>query len=973
VVRALGVLAASLTCVIALACRPATDGDPATREKDAAHRNMAGESAPACEPCHRDQVERMTSSQMFANAGMIAQIQATWEGSREGMRYAAVPGNPWNVDSSRVVHAPVADLDDLSGELYRKFCSRCHLGRADDDRPAGCAACHSPRGRLESLPPMDACERCHNRSGRTSLSFRGLQDGNNALVPTRDGMPGPIVGSDARTFTHIAPDVHFEAGMECIDCHTSREIMGDGYAHADMAGQIEIRCEDCHGSAVDRPRFLDVTRESDAPIRESRRYARPVRPGARAALTSRGRPYSNVFERGGEVLVVMKRTGKLLRSPVITGTAAHTIAGHERMECTACHSRAVPQCYGCHTTYDKREDAWDFVRDEDSPGAFEETEDYRTLYPFPLALNGRGGIAPVTPGCQTFVSVIEADGRHSLEEAVLRYRGQPQLRFAPFYAHNTAPRAIGCAECHGNPAFLGFGQHVLENGTIRSTLLCERNPNKGLDAFLAMEGGRVVSHAAIARSGARALDHDEVMRVLAVNACLVCHTNANDSIYRAKPQRDARRPAGQLGLGLRPRATEDPICRGRMPFGARRRAAQLSPGLCPGTPDAREERGREGGRSRSALERPPSRPRSASNELTPGTARGQIGWRAIARHESGGLRPHEPRETVLTGPMATRSRERAFAHRAFGPEEGERFFRESCSGCHVSSCADCHGNKVKKRPGNDACLRCHRGYSAGWEFEGKAPREDHSRYRRGPASQGEPYLTMLPDVHFERGMTCADCHPMSSMHVGGRAKTCLDCHPEPSSAIPEHSIAAHMEGMECVACHAAWAPQEYGTFLVRTESDAFAEVRQWGPWAKSAHLKRQDPPPLGVSLSGRVAPIRPRFILFVTDSRRGWENQLLAAEWRVFTPHTIRRGTVACGGCHDQPRRFILEPTAERLYLLEKDGLALRSYWSREGQTVVNGSFLPSDRYARMNVQTPEYTREVVRQWQTVLDRAAPR
>jgi hypothetical protein len=558
-------------------CVSCHGGDPAASEKVAAHMGMYGSVDAAgsdrwdrgCGRCHRDQVGRMASSQMFTNAGMIAQIQATWEGERAGVRFAALDGRPWTADGSLVTETSVAGLEGLSGELYRKFCSRCHLARANDSdssgHPAGCAACHfsygegdiykggdgTVRGKgphsathvLQGLPTMEACGRCHNRSGRTALSYQGLQDGNNSLVPTKGGLPGPVAGSDDRSFTHIAPDVHFEAGMECIDCHTAREIMGDGYAHADMEQQLEIRCQDCHGDARQPPRFAAALRESDAPVRESRQYAHPMAPGTRMALTSKGRPYSNVFERGGKIIVAIKRTGKLLQSPVITGSPAHTIAGHERMECAACHSRAVPQCYGCHTAYDKRQESWDFVKDEDTSGAFEETEDYRTLYPFPLAINGRGGIAPVTPGCQTFVTVIEADGHRSKNEAVASYRGKPQLRFAPFYGHNTGGRAVGCAECHGNPAFLGFGQHILEDGGIRSTLLCERNPRKGLDAFLSMDGNRVVSHAAISRVGARALDHDEVLNVLQVNLCLVCHSKADDPIYRSRLNYDALRDA----------------------------------------------------------------------------------------------------------------------------------------------------------------------------------------------------------------------------------------------------------------------------------------------------------------------------------------------------------------------------------------------------------------------------------------------
>lgn len=555
-------------------CVSCHGGDPTGVTEEAAHRGVYGLSNPSypgrwekgCGACHPHQVERVKTSQMYTTAGMIAQIQATWEGERPGQAYASLPAELHGLDGTPVTHQGVAQLDHLSGELYRKFCARCHVARQNEaldgaGHPAGCAACHFPYGEgatyrggdptmrgksphgeahvLRGLPPMEACFRCHQRSGRVALSYQGLMDGNNGLVPTRGGLPGPLPASDGRNLTHTAADVHFLAGMECIDCHTSREVMGEGYAAASMRGQLEIRCQDCHGDVETRPRFVSVARESDPPLRESRQYAYRVRPGARVALTGRGRPYSNVFEEDGEVVLRTKRGGRRLVSAVITGTPEHAVAGHERLVCTACHSRTVVQCYGCHTAYDKRDTGFDFVQGRETEGFFSETEDVRALYPFPLALDGEGRVSPVTPGCQTFVTVIEPDGSLSLDEHVAVYKGKPQLRFAPFYGHNTGPRAIGCAECHGNPAFLGFGQHVLEDGRVRGTLLCPKNDAKVLDGFLTMPEGRVVSHAAIARDGARPLDDGEVRRVLAVNLCLICHAEANDPIYRKRLDHDA--------------------------------------------------------------------------------------------------------------------------------------------------------------------------------------------------------------------------------------------------------------------------------------------------------------------------------------------------------------------------------------------------------------------------------------------------
>lgn len=355
--------------------------------------------------------------------------------------------------------------------------------------------------------------------------------------------------------------------------------------------------------------------------------------------------------------------------------------------------------------------------------------------------------------------------------------------------------------------------------------------------------------------------------------------------------------------------------------------------------------------------------------------------RPIAGHERRGdaacLECHRGARGVLTGPMGTRAGERAFAARAMG-RDGGRFFDASCAGCHVTGCRDCHGDGAEMaKPRDEACLRCHRGYFVGWDYAGRGAREDHERYRRGASADGEHILKMRPDVHREAGLTCADCHSMRSLQEGRRSsRTCVDCHPKVSTAVPEHAIAAHLETMECYACHAAWASQEYGTFLVRpaneAQQEAFAPLPAWGEWRRSAYLRRQDAPPLGLNGRGKVSPIRPQFVLYATDPRRGWENRRLVAEWRAFVPHTIRRGTVTCSGCHDSPRRFVLEDARARIHRPDEDGLGLRSFWERDGQTVSNGAFFPIERYRRMNRRTPTYVREHLRRWQDILDHVGP-
>jgi len=164
-------------------------------------------------------------------------------------------------------------------------------------------------------------------------------------------------------------------------------------------------------------------------------------------------------------------------------------------------------------------------------------------------------------------------------------------------------------------------------------------------------------------------------------------------------------------------------------------------------------------------------PRAPEAEApAPAPPREEAGPRAcLACHPSAGH--------LLAGPMATRAAERQFAHRAFGREGGDRFFDQACAGCHVSACSDCHGDGPHPvgTPVDAACLRCHRGYFVGSDYHGRAPREDHIRYQRGPTAGGEHFLKMLPDVHQERGMGRPDCHVLHGSG-GTLTKACRDCH-----------------------------------------------------------------------------------------------------------------------------------------------------------------------------------------------------
>lgn len=340
---------------------------------------------------------------------------------------------------------------------------------------------------------------------------------------------------------------------------------------------------------------------------------------------------------------------------------------------------------------------------------------------------------------------------------------------------------------------------------------------------------------------------------------------------------------------------------------------------------------------------------------------------------------HKGYAALFDHAMGTRKGERSFVRDGWGRADSG-FFEKNCGVCHLRGCTDCHGAKghAIAKPRDRDCFACHKGYFVGTDYYGMAPREDSMRYQRGEVAYGEAYLKMTPDVHAEAGLACADCHSMKSLAAGRKAaKWCTDCHAVKKS-VPEHRIAAHLEKLECYACHSAWAAQEYGTFYLRFSNSPSRELyalrrdQAAEEYVKSAYLRRQDAPPLGLNGHGRVSPIRPQFIAYFTDIRNDravWdENRLLAAQWKAFFPHTVRRGAVMCEGCHDNPRRFVLERKEDRIYQLQAEGMTLPSFWDASGQRVANGAFYPAARYRDLSRKTTAYQRAYLEKWQSLVN-----
>lgn len=451
----------------------------------------------------------------------------------------------------------IAEHPNMAGITYsRQQCQRCHVGvtgreKRGDYRGAGCSSCHVPysneglyegddptiardqpgkllthqmqgsrkskvkHGDVEySGVPTEACVSCHNRGKRIGVSYQGIMEFPYGSPYDEKGGKQPKLHT--KKYLFIKDDLHHqinsregnpEGGMLCQDCHTTVDMHGDGNLPGTTLAQVEIECEDCHGTVSKFPWDLPLgygeefqtelaggARGLSDELTDEQYFAEVYEAEDGYLLTARGNPFGNVVKKGKKV-IMHSASGLDFEVPVLKqisldGTwkspnaevAMNSVGKHmESMECYACHADWAPQCYGCHITVDYSEGKTDVDwitnannRGEDGltpdnalgtngltgPGKVSETRSYLRWEEPTLGINGEGRVSPLMPGCQVITTVIDKDGNtvvHNETWMTPDAGGTKGLDHAAVQPHTAGREARSCESCHNNPKALGYG------------------------------------------------------------------------------------------------------------------------------------------------------------------------------------------------------------------------------------------------------------------------------------------------------------------------------------------------------------------------------------------------------------------------------------------------------------------------------------------------------------------------------------
>ena len=520
----------------------------------------------SCGQCHINYAYRVERSLMNTEAGKIQGNLHTWGipevqnykvpwgnyavedtdgtvpqvGSDEYKEYmkAMIAAHPEQLPTKleQVPQPSVEEIEKdpkLAGFTYqRQQCQRCHVGvkgreKRGDYRGMGCSSCHIPYGNEGYYEGQDPTINKQQKGKRIGVTYQGLMEFPYGSPFAEDGSTQPKLHT--KNYLFISDDLHHQiesrpenpkGGLLCQDCHTSIDMHGDGNIFGTTLAQVEIECQDCHGTPDKFPWELPLGYSeefgeglpqtqrgmADQQMMETLAFATtyPKRDGY--LKTARGNAFGNVVKDGKKV-VMHSATGNDFEVPLLKQLAidntwkspdamvamSKVVKHNDSLECYACHASWVPQCYGCHVqvNYGKDKDGKPYMdtdwiaggsertpdgqtaesplgtHGKKSPGKVFEKRSYLRWEEPVLGINGEGRVTPLMPGCQIVYTVIDREGKAVAlnvlgkspdEKEMLGQSRMPDaIDMAPVQPHSAQRKARTCESCHDNPKAMGYG------------------------------------------------------------------------------------------------------------------------------------------------------------------------------------------------------------------------------------------------------------------------------------------------------------------------------------------------------------------------------------------------------------------------------------------------------------------------------------------------------------------------------------
>lgn len=351
--------------VATFGCVRCHGGERLALDADLAHSSLRGASNPSApavwaascggSECHsgppaeaRDHLQRVATSLRSTYAGALAAMRFAEGAQPDLVALAGIHAAEDDRVTTPTGLTALAAFDPAHDTApgapdFAAGCLFCHLAAEPlpglaSARFTGCAACHAitagkalsvPVHRLTTAVSFQQCNTCHNRGTYdvASLSFQ----------PRADEASG-------RVQAYYLPGTAYarcEVRLDCVDCHTRTEIMGDGDLHSGMQEVEYVQCRTCHGTSTELPATRTITDPADIALRmTSFNPAVRLQLGDTVIVTAQGEPLWNTRRSvDGSFELIAKVSGQHYRIPLAAGSGCRQLADAQKAsDCHACHS-----------------------------------------------------------------------------------------------------------------------------------------------------------------------------------------------------------------------------------------------------------------------------------------------------------------------------------------------------------------------------------------------------------------------------------------------------------------------------------------------------------------------------------------------------------------------------------------------------------------------------------------------------------
>lgn len=462
-------------------------------------------------------------------------------------------GNDPTISKTQPGHAKLHQIQALP---KRKICVQCHqrfsiqtLGNEPSPVKNIIVGPINQNEEAKNMPEETLQQQAEVQQQQVSEGFSAMMNNEELLtVESQKEDNKSAEEEELSLFTgkgNVQIDVHTARGLDCIDCHTQRDIMGDGNLYSKQHQAVEIRCETCHGNDSTYPMISKVTELDDAVIRLSKHYkGKPNSVGDWMAVSKRKKRMTNVKVQNGKMVTIGKRSGRVYNIPLLRNKQIHFIPQHQsRLECTACHSQWVAGCQSCHASMKLGQ--VELKTSERTP--------IKIQQPY-LMIGPRGKVAPMFTQPERHFSMLDEKGNPIL---ALGPTGQHRGKYQKWHftnpdtssgsnlayslnPHSTGTKVRSCESCHLSPETLGLGKGDLKigaNNTGKNDALVPLNRLDEKTQASVFDPQAKVSIRGEVLAGshqlkARPFNQKEIIRILRVGNCIPCHDRYGDRIYQ---------------------------------------------------------------------------------------------------------------------------------------------------------------------------------------------------------------------------------------------------------------------------------------------------------------------------------------------------------------------------------------------------------------------------------------------------------